>query len=325
METAVKKEVTGYNEVFEEKDYSQRSQSAQRVTDSFYNLITKFYERGWGDCFHFAPRFTGEGFRESIVRHEHYLALKLGIRPEDKVLDVGCGVMGPARNIARFTGAKITGLNINHYQIERCNTLNAQSGVGHLLEAVQGDFMNIPFPDDAFDKIYAIEALCHAPDTVGVYKQILSKLKPGGKALFYEWALTDKYDPSNPDHVKYKEMIEYGNSICELKTTAEIDRAIDEAGFVKEATQDLVQTEVGNNVPWYSTLQAGWSLAQIRHAKASRMVTRQILRASETLGLVKKGVVKTQKILLVAADGLVAAGEAGIFTPMYMVLGSKKK
>lgn len=36
-----------------------------------------------------------------------------------KVLDVGCGVGGPAREIAHFTGAHITGLNNNAYQIQR--------------------------------------------------------------------------------------------------------------------------------------------------------------------------------------------------------------
>lgn len=36
-----------------------------------------------------------------------------------KVLDVGCGVGGPAREIAHFTGAHVTGLNNNAYQVQR--------------------------------------------------------------------------------------------------------------------------------------------------------------------------------------------------------------
>lgn len=50
---------------------------------------TDFYEQGWGQSFHFAPRGPGETFRESIVRHEHYIALRLGIQPDDVVLDIG--------------------------------------------------------------------------------------------------------------------------------------------------------------------------------------------------------------------------------------------
>lgn len=321
----VQQEVSGYNQIFSEKNYDRRAGEAQHATDSFYTLVTEFYEKGWGQSFHFAPRFNGESFEASIARHEHYLALKLQLTGADKVLDAGCGVMGPARTIARFSGANITGLTINHHQVERCKQLNAKSAVGHLLQVRQGDFMNIPFADNTFDKAYAIEALCHAPSIPDVYKQINSKLKPGGKALFYEWAMTDKYDPNNAEHVRIKEMIEYGNGICELKTTADIDRAIEQAGFVKEEVVDLALTGNVNAIPWYATLQSGWSFAQLRHTKLGRSLTQGFLRVAEFLRIVPKGVSKAHEILVIAADGLVLGGEQQIFTPMYMVLVSKKK
>ena len=319
------KKVKEYNQVFEEKNVDKRLKKAQHVTDNFYDLITKFYEKGWGDSFHFAPRYKGESFNASIVRHEHFLAAKLGLTDKDKVLDVGCGIMGPARNIARLTGAHITGLTINQYQVDRAREINEKSGVGHLLDVRQGDFMDIPWPDNTFDKMYAIESLCHAPDLLGVYKQILKKLKPGGKAAFYQWAVNDHYDPANLEHVRIKEQVEYGNSICKLYSTAEINDVLKKAGFIIEETTDLTQTNLGNDIPWYSTLKSGWSLKQIRQTKASRTVMQGVFKVSESIGLVKKGVVKTQKILLVAADSLVEAGEKGIFTPMYLIVVSKPK
>ena len=110
-----------------------------------------------------------------------------------------------------------------------------------------------------------------------------------------------------------------------MKTTDKIDQAIDEAGFVKEESINLVHTDFGNDMPWYSTLQSGWSLKQIRQSKGSRFVMRYVFRTFEALGIVKKGVSKTQKILLVAADALVAAGKLDIFTPMYLIVVSKKR
>ena len=44
---------------------------------SFYNLVTDFYEYGWGESFHFAPRYHGENFKQAIARHEHYVPLRL--------------------------------------------------------------------------------------------------------------------------------------------------------------------------------------------------------------------------------------------------------
>jgi sterol 24-C-methyltransferase len=42
--------------------------------------ITHLCRYGWGDSFHFAPRYRGETFRESIARHEFTLAARLGLR-----------------------------------------------------------------------------------------------------------------------------------------------------------------------------------------------------------------------------------------------------
>lgn len=68
-----------------------------------------------------------------------------------KVLDVGCGVGGPAREIAKFTGAHITGLNNNDYQIDRATHYAQKEGLSNQLDFVKGDFMvsgtmaNAPF------------------------------------------------------------------------------------------------------------------------------------------------------------------------------------
>lgn len=58
-----------------------------------------------------------------------------------KVLDVGCGVGGPAREIAKFTGCHVTGLNNNDYQIQRATLYAAKEGLSHQLAFVKGDFM----------------------------------------------------------------------------------------------------------------------------------------------------------------------------------------
>lgn len=99
------------------------------------------YEYGWGQSFHFCRFAYGEPFGQAIARHEHYLAYKIGIQEGMKVLDVGCGVGGPAREIVKFTGAHVTGLNNNDYQIERATRYAAKEGLSNLLDFKKGDFM----------------------------------------------------------------------------------------------------------------------------------------------------------------------------------------
>ena len=94
-----------------------------------------------GGSFHFCRYAHGEGFYQAIARHEHYLAHQMGIREGMKVLDVGCGVGGPANEIATFTGCHVTGLNNNDYQIERATHYAAKAGMSDKLKYVKGDFM----------------------------------------------------------------------------------------------------------------------------------------------------------------------------------------
>jgi sterol 24-C-methyltransferase len=57
------------------------------------------------------------------------------------VLDVGCGVGGPAREIAKYIGCKVVGLNNNSYQITRAIKYAQKEDLDHLVSFEKGDFM----------------------------------------------------------------------------------------------------------------------------------------------------------------------------------------
>lgn len=127
-------------------DETEETRKARRdeyatLTRHYYNLATDLYENGWGQSFHFCRFAYGEGFHQAIARHEHYLAHVMGLRDGMRVLDVGCGVGGPAREIAKFSGANIVGLNNNDYQIDRATNYAVKEGLAHQLSYVKGDFM----------------------------------------------------------------------------------------------------------------------------------------------------------------------------------------
>jgi sterol 24-C-methyltransferase len=60
------------------------------MINHYYDLVTDFYEYGWGQSFHFANRGARESFDASIARHEHFLAFRMRLDKGMKVLDVGC-------------------------------------------------------------------------------------------------------------------------------------------------------------------------------------------------------------------------------------------
>ncbi|XP_065001643.1 cycloartenol-C-24-methyltransferase 1-like isoform X1 [Musa acuminata AAA Group] len=291
------------------------------MVNKYYDLATSFYEFGWGESFHFAPRWKGESLRESIKRHEHFLALQLGLKPGMKVLDVGCGIGGPLREIARFSSTSITGLNNNEYQISRGRELNRVAGSCESCNFVKADFMKMPFLDNSFDGIYAIEATCHAPDAVGCYKEIYRVLKPGQRFAAYEWCMTDHFDPDNESHQKTKAKIELGNGLPDIRTTKQCLDALKLAGFEVISEKDLA---VDSPVSWYLPLDTSqFSITSFRLTSFGRFITRTMVKTLEFVGIAPAGSNRVSSFLEKAAEGLVEGGRKEIFTPMYLFLVRK--
>lgn len=65
----------------------------------------------------------------------------MNLRPGMKVLDVGCGVGGPAKEISAFVNCTVVGLNNNGYQVKKATDLAKKEGMEKVVEFVEGDFM----------------------------------------------------------------------------------------------------------------------------------------------------------------------------------------
>ncbi|KAK9135814.1 hypothetical protein Syun_015144 [Stephania yunnanensis] len=289
----------------------EMAEKVPAFVDTFYNLVTDIYEWGWGQSFHFSPSIPGKSHKEATKKHEEMAVDLLGVKPGQRIIDVGCGVGGPMRAIASHSGANIVGITINEYQVKRAQIHNRKAGLESQCDVVCGNFLQMPFPDNSFDGAYSIEATCHAPRLDDVYAEIFRVLKPGSMYVSYEWVTTEKYESSNAEHVEVIQGIERGDALPGLRKYDQISEIARKVGFQVVKEKDLAKPPAG---PWWSRLKMG----RIAYWRNHLLVT-----VLSWIGIAPKGVVDVHEMLFVTADYLTRGGETGIFSPMHMILCRK--
>jgi sterol 24-C-methyltransferase len=284
------------------------------ITEKYYDLVTDFYEFGWGKSFHFAPQTRTEKTKDAMLRHELKIADVLKLKPGMKVLDVGCGVGGPMKNIAEKSGATIIGVNINGYQIKKAEQYMKESGLDKICSFYHGSFMKIDMPSNSIDAIYTIEATVHAPNRVECYKEMYRLLKPGAYFAGYEYALLGNYDEKNPEHVAIIEDMEHGGALQKSISMDAVKQTFIDAGFKVIAFQDDCTSELS----WTLPLEKG-----PRSSKVARALTKVMVRVLETLRIAPKGSTKVSGFLNLGADAFVQAGKRKLLTPNVFFLMQK--
>jgi len=137
----------------------------------------------------------------------------------------------------------------------------------------------------------------------------------------YEWAMTDDWDPSIPEHKAVAHQIEIGNGIPEMRPLRLARQALKTVGFEIEHEEDLADRP--DDVPWYYPLEGDIRKAQTlwdyvtvwRISKSGQFVSHNALRIFEFLGLVPKGTWEVGEQLKVAGDALVKSGQLKVRIP----------
>ncbi len=157
-------------------------------------------ERLWGEHIHlgyYGPASTATDFREAKAAFVHELVRWSGLDqlpPGSRVLDVGCGIGGSARILAREYGLEVLGISISPAQIARARALTP-STLSHCRFAVM-DALALELEDGSFDAVWSVEACPHMPDKQRYADELLRVLKPGGQLAVADWNRRDPADGS---------------------------------------------------------------------------------------------------------------------------------
>jgi MPBQ/MSBQ methyltransferase len=109
-----------------------------------------------------------------------------------RVLDVGCGIGGSARILARDYGLDVLGISISPAQIARATALTPAS-LPHCRFQVM-DALDLNLADGSFDAVWSVEACPHMPDKQRYADELLRVLQPGGRLAVADWNRRDPAD-----------------------------------------------------------------------------------------------------------------------------------
>jgi tocopherol O-methyltransferase len=108
-----------------------------------------------------------------------------------KVVDVGCGIGGSSRHIAKKFGCKTEGITLSPYQAARANELAVEQGVANLSNFQVADALAMPFQDNSFDVVWSLESGEHMPDKQQFVNELFRVCQPGGRIIIVTWCHRD--------------------------------------------------------------------------------------------------------------------------------------
>ena len=133
-------------------------------------------------------------FRQAKVDFVHALARWSGLDqlpPGSKVLDVGCGIGGSARILARDYGLDVLGISISPGQIQRARELTDPA---LSCQFAVMDALDLDLADASFAAVWSVEAGPHMPDKQLYADELLRVLAAGGRLAVADWNRRDPAD-----------------------------------------------------------------------------------------------------------------------------------
>src|SRR5438105_932352 len=110
-----------------------------------------------------------------------WLAERAGLCADQRVLDAGCGVAGPAVDIARaYSTVRIDAITISPRQAEIGQERVRAAGLGERVRLYLGDYHALPFVDESFDAVVFFESSGYSDDRTQLFAEVRRVLRPGG-------------------------------------------------------------------------------------------------------------------------------------------------
>ena len=183
-------------------NFARRS---KRNVAHHYDLDDRLYDlfldphRQYSCAYFDTPDMGLDAAQEAKLAH---IAAKLDLKPEQKVLDIGCGWGGMARYLHKVSGAEITGVTLSEEQLKYARAEATRQGIADKVHFELIDYRSVT---GQFDRIVSVGMFEHVglPHFREYFTTVERLLKPDGVALIHSIARADGPGATDPWTAKY--------------------------------------------------------------------------------------------------------------------------
>jgi tocopherol O-methyltransferase len=159
----------------------------------FYDRSSLLWENVWGEHMHhgyYIPANRTDHVQAQIDLIDQVL-LWANVDKATKLVDVGCGIGGSSRHIARKFNCTTEGITLSPYQANRGNELAIEQGVKDACHFQVADALEMPFQNNTFDLVWSLESGEHMPDKKQFVSELFRVATPGGRIIIVTWCHRD--------------------------------------------------------------------------------------------------------------------------------------
>ncbi|HEV3171605.1 MAG TPA: methyltransferase domain-containing protein [Actinocrinis sp.] len=283
------------------------------AVERYYDTTLDLYEDLWGEHIHHGfwdPGETpGEGGADrhaATARLVRELVAFASVPAGSAVLDVGCGVGGPALYLADALGCTVEGVTLSAAQVDRARQKAQAAGLAERAHFHQIDALRTGYPDASFDVVWALESLEHIPDRAAFYAEALRLLRPGGLLAVATWTVRD--GELSTDETALVAQIMRHQASPGFSSLPEHERLARAAGFADVAIADWTKAVANSWAPGFT------GIPEVGGPRAMRNLARD--HGVEVLGFFYAGPLMTKAFDTgVMAYGVLRAVKPGAEEP----------
>ena len=149
------------------------------------------------------------------------------------VLDIGCGIGGPALVLAGELGARVIGFDLEAPLIARAEANAREAGLAERVEFRRVDPGPLPLEDASVDTVFSCGCFIHVDDKPAMFREVLRVLRPGGPLACYDWMRGGAPYSADMRYWFKMEGLTYA-----METLEAYGRLLEEAGFTEVEVRD---------------------------------------------------------------------------------------